>query len=88
MKSSWRIGRIAGIDVHVHYTFLILLGRVSLSHYLQRQNWPGHFEYRYAVDGQRQDESNVGEFSEQLVWRIKLRRRSKAGDGSEHGLNQ
>ncbi len=39
MKSSWRIGRIAGIDVHLHFTFLILLGWVALSHYLQRQNW-------------------------------------------------
>ena len=39
MKSSWRIGRIAGIDVHLHFTFLILLGWVALSHYLQRQSW-------------------------------------------------
>jgi len=39
MKSSWRIGRIAGIDIHLHLTFLILLGWVALSHYLQRQNW-------------------------------------------------
>jgi Zn-dependent protease len=39
MKSSWRIGRIAGIDVHLHFTFLLLLGWVALSHYLQRQNW-------------------------------------------------
>jgi len=38
MKSSWRIGRIAGIDVHLHFTFLILLGWVALSHYFQRQN--------------------------------------------------
>ncbi len=39
MKSSWRIGRIAGIDVHLHFTFLLLLGWVAVSHYLQRQNW-------------------------------------------------
>jgi len=39
MKSSWRIGRVAGIDVHLHFTFLILLGWVAVSHYLQRQNW-------------------------------------------------
>ncbi len=39
MKSSWRIGRIAGIDVHLHFTFLILLGWVALSHYLLRRNW-------------------------------------------------
>lgn len=39
MKYSWRIGRIAGIDVYLHVTFLILLGWVAVSHYLQRQNW-------------------------------------------------
>jgi Zn-dependent protease/CBS domain-containing protein len=39
MKASWRIGRIAGIDVYLHFTFLILLGWVALSHYFQRQNW-------------------------------------------------
>jgi len=39
MKSSWRIGRVAGIDVHLHFTFLILLGWVALSHYFVRQNW-------------------------------------------------
>ena len=39
MKSSWRIGRVAGIDVHLHFTFLLLLAWVALSHYLQRQNW-------------------------------------------------
>ena len=39
MKSSWKIGRLAGIDVYLHFTFLILLGWVALSHYLQRQSW-------------------------------------------------
>lgn len=39
MKSSWRIGRIAGIDVHLHFTFLLLLGWVALSHYLKGQDW-------------------------------------------------
>ena len=34
MSWSWRIGRIAGIDVYVHLTFLLLLGWVALSHYL------------------------------------------------------
>jgi Zn-dependent protease/CBS domain-containing protein len=33
MSWSWRIGRIAGIDVYMHFTFLILLGWVALSHY-------------------------------------------------------
>src|SRR5437764_3514807 len=39
MKASWKIGRVAGIDVHGHATFLIVLGWVGLSHYLQRQRW-------------------------------------------------
>jgi Zn-dependent protease/predicted transcriptional regulator len=33
MSWSWRIGRIAGIDVYVHFTFLILVAWVALSHY-------------------------------------------------------
>jgi hypothetical protein len=31
MSWSWRIGRIAGIDVSVHFTFLLLLGWVALA---------------------------------------------------------
>jgi Zn-dependent protease/predicted transcriptional regulator len=34
MSWSWRIGRLAGIDVYVHFTFLLLLGWVALEHYL------------------------------------------------------
>jgi Zn-dependent protease len=34
MSWSWRIGRIAGIDVYLHFTFLILLVWVALSHFL------------------------------------------------------
>jgi Zn-dependent protease/CBS domain-containing protein len=37
MKWSWRIGRIAGIDVYVHSTFLLLLAWVAISHYLENQ---------------------------------------------------
>lgn len=33
MNWSWRLGKIAGIDVYVHFTFLILLGWVAISHY-------------------------------------------------------
>jgi Zn-dependent protease/predicted transcriptional regulator len=33
MGWSWRIGRIAGIDVFVHPTFLLLLAWVALAHY-------------------------------------------------------
>jgi Zn-dependent protease len=38
MKWSWRIGRIAGINVYVHGTFLILLGLVALSNYRDRHS--------------------------------------------------
>ncbi|HXF95159.1 MAG TPA: site-2 protease family protein [Gemmatimonadales bacterium] len=38
MKWSWRIGRIAGIEVYVHVTFLILVGWVAVSHYLARRS--------------------------------------------------
>jgi Zn-dependent protease/predicted transcriptional regulator len=34
MSWSWRIGRIAGIDVYIHFTFLLLLGWVAVMHYL------------------------------------------------------
>ncbi|MDB5310454.1 MAG: Peptidase [Gemmataceae bacterium] len=34
MGWSWRLGRIAGIDVYVHFTFLLLLAWVALAHYL------------------------------------------------------
>ena len=35
---SWKLGRVAGIDVYMHGTFLILLAWVGVSHYLQRQS--------------------------------------------------
>ena len=38
MKWSWRIGRLAGIDVYMHVTFLILLAWVGISHYRLRQS--------------------------------------------------
>ena len=38
MKWSWRIGRIAGIDVYMHATFLILLAWVGISHYVAHQD--------------------------------------------------
>jgi Zn-dependent protease/CBS domain-containing protein len=34
---SWKLGRVAGIDVHVHATFLILLAWVGVVHYLEHQ---------------------------------------------------
>jgi Zn-dependent protease len=37
MKWSWRIGSFAGIGVYIHATFLLILGWVVLSHWLQGQ---------------------------------------------------
>lgn len=39
MKWSWKIGRIAGIDVYMHATFLLLLGWVALSYWLEAGKW-------------------------------------------------
>jgi Zn-dependent protease/CBS domain-containing protein len=39
MKWSWRIGKLAGIGVYMHVTFLILLGWVAVSSYLPQHNW-------------------------------------------------
>ncbi|MHC1768390.1 MAG: site-2 protease family protein [Verrucomicrobiia bacterium] len=39
MKWSWKIGRIFGIGVYMHVTFLILLGWVAASHYFVRNRW-------------------------------------------------
>ncbi len=38
MKWSWRIGRIAGIGVYMHVTFLLLLAWVVTMHYLARRS--------------------------------------------------
>lgn len=38
MKWSWRIGRILGIDVKLHMTFLLLLVWVGVSYYLERRD--------------------------------------------------
>ncbi|HEY7678626.1 MAG TPA: hypothetical protein VIG69_16255 [Candidatus Methylomirabilis sp.] len=35
MKWSWKLGQIAGIDLYVHATFLLLLGWVGVSHWLR-----------------------------------------------------
>lgn len=36
MKWSWRIGRIAGVDIYIHATFLILLLYIGISQYLDQ----------------------------------------------------
>jgi Zn-dependent protease/predicted transcriptional regulator len=38
MGWSWRIGRIAGIDVYMHFTFMLLLAWVGISHYFARRD--------------------------------------------------
>jgi Zn-dependent protease len=35
MKWSWKIARVAGIDVYLHATFLLIIGWVALSHWSQ-----------------------------------------------------
>ena len=39
MKWQWKLGTFAGIDVFVHATFILLIGWVGYSHWLERQNW-------------------------------------------------
>ena len=34
MKWSWKIGKLAGIDLRIHVTFLLLLGWVAASHWI------------------------------------------------------
>lgn len=38
MKWQWKIGRFFGIDVFVHATFLLLIGWVGISHWLNQQS--------------------------------------------------
>ena len=35
MKWSWKLGEVAGIGVYMHATFLLLIGWVALSHWLE-----------------------------------------------------
>jgi Zn-dependent protease/CBS domain-containing protein len=39
MKWQWKLGNFAGIDVYIHATFLLLIGWVGFSHWLEHQNW-------------------------------------------------
>ncbi|HMX19339.1 MAG TPA: site-2 protease family protein [Anaerolineales bacterium] len=39
MKWQWKLGKFAGIDVYVHATFLLLIGWVGYSHWLEHRNW-------------------------------------------------
>jgi Zn-dependent protease/predicted transcriptional regulator len=38
MKWSWKLGRFAGIDVFMHFTFLLLIGWVALSHWIESES--------------------------------------------------
>lgn len=39
MKWSWKLGTFAGIDVKIHATFVLLLGFIGLSHWLNVGDW-------------------------------------------------
>lgn len=39
MKWQWKLGTFAGIDVFIHATFLLLIGWVGFSHWLENNNW-------------------------------------------------
>ena len=39
MKWQWKLARIAGIDVYMHATFLLLIGWVAISHWTESQSW-------------------------------------------------
>ncbi len=39
MKWQWKLGKFAGIDVYVHATFLLLIGWVGISHWLEHRSW-------------------------------------------------
>jgi hypothetical protein len=38
MTWSWRVGRIAGIDVYVHPTFILLLSQDNIGEFLMIQS--------------------------------------------------
>jgi Zn-dependent protease/predicted transcriptional regulator len=44
MKSSWKIGTFAGIDVFMHATFLLIIGFVGLTNYQSTGTWTGVLE--------------------------------------------
>ena len=40
MKWSFKVGRFAGIDVFMHFTFILLISWVALVHWRQGQSLP------------------------------------------------
>ena len=41
MKWSWSAGQLAGIDLRIHATFLLLLGWVAVSHWVASRSLEG-----------------------------------------------
>ncbi|MGB7874158.1 MAG: site-2 protease family protein, partial [Anaerolineales bacterium] len=39
MKWQWKLARIAGIDVYMHITFLIIIGWVAFSSWTDQRTW-------------------------------------------------
>src|SRR6188474_1138710 len=39
MKWQWKLGRFAGIDVFVHATFVLIIGWVGYSQWLENRDW-------------------------------------------------
>jgi Zn-dependent protease/predicted transcriptional regulator len=39
MRWQWKLGRFAGIDVYVHATFLLLIGWVGYTYWLEHHDW-------------------------------------------------
>jgi Zn-dependent protease len=38
MKWQWKLARIAGIDIYVHATFVLIIGWVALTHWIEKQS--------------------------------------------------
>lgn len=43
MKWSWKIGRLWGIDVYMHVTFLLIIGWVAISYWFELHTWNAVF---------------------------------------------
>jgi Zn-dependent protease/CBS domain-containing protein len=39
MKWSWKIGRLWGIDIYMHVTFLLIIGWLAVSYWFELHNW-------------------------------------------------
>ncbi len=44
MKWSWKIGRLWGIDIYMHVTFLLIIGWVAFSYWFEFHKWSAVFE--------------------------------------------